>query len=56
MSIAGLLLLLIVSSHSVDGQPTTDDQVCNKEERSCDMEKDVSGLKCILIICYSIGL
>jgi len=49
MSTAWLLLLLIVSSQSVDGQPTTDD----KQERSCVVEKDVSGLKrYILIICY----
>jgi len=38
-----LLLLLIVSSQSVDSQLTTDDQVCDGEHLS-DMKRDIERL------------
>jgi len=43
MTTGWLLLLLIVSSQSVDSQPTTDDEVCNGGQSS-EMKRDLQRL------------
>ena len=38
-----LLLVLVVSSQSVDSQSTTDDEVCGRQEL-CDVKRDIQML------------
>jgi len=43
MTTGCLLLLLVVTSHSVDSQSTTDDEVCDGEQL-CELKRDIQEI------------